>query len=74
MSDNSKTQFIFADTVERRNAIRGCNMEETILINTVEEEEGEYIKIRECESYSPEEKKPWPKTDVVIKSTKNTSN
>lgn len=70
MSDNSQPQFVLADVVERRNAMRGSKMEETIIVNTVNEE-GEYIKIREFESIVPEEKRGCPTTDKVIKSTEN---
>ena len=52
MSDNSP-QFVFADTVERRNAIKVYKMEEDIIVNTVENK----TKRRELESYAPEEKK-----------------
>ena len=68
MSDNSQPQFVLADVVERRNAMRGSKMEETIIVNTVEKEKD---IDRECESITPEENRPWPKTDKVIKSTEN---
>jgi len=64
MSDNSP-QFVFADTVERRNAMRISKMGEDIIVNTVED----VTTIREFESYAPEEKKGWPKPDKVIKNT-----
>jgi len=68
MSDNSP-QFVFADTVERRNAMRVSKMDEDILVNPVED-----VTIRrEFESYAPEEKKGWPKPDKVIKNTSSSS-
>lgn len=65
MSDNSP-QFVFANTVERRNAFRVSKMEETILDNTFDNEEE-----RDCESITAEEKRPWPKTNQIINTTEN---